>query len=222
MIRVLVADDQALVRGGLRAILESEADIEVAGEAADGHEALAFVRDHAVDVVLMDVQMPGMDGVEATTRITASRKDLRVLILTTFDNNEHLYNATLAGASGFLLKTTAPADLIHAVRVVAGGEALLDRTLTRRLLNEFMQRPPDVRNSTRLAELTARELEVLRLIGHGLSNAELAEHLVISHATAKTHVSNILAKTGASDRVKAVVLAYETGLVRPGESLGDS
>jgi len=219
VIRVLIVDDQALVRGGFRAILQSEADIEVVGEAGDGREAVDLAARLEPDVVLMDVRMPGMDGIEGTRRLLRRAGRARVLILTTFDHDEYLYEAMRAGASGFLLKTVPPEELVHAVRVVAGGHALLDPVLVRRLLDEFTRRPPAGVQPQALAGLTPREAEVLQLVAQGLSNAEIAARLVISQATAKTHVANILAKTGARDRVAAVVLAYESGLVRPGDSV---
>ena len=219
MIRVLIADDQALVRGGFRVILESEPDLEVVGEAANGDEAAEAAAALEPDVVLMDIRMPGMDGIEATRRVLAAERPPRVLVLTTFDHDEYLYEAVRAGASGFLLKNVSPAHLVHAVRTVAAGEALLDPALTRKLLDDFARRPaPGARAPERLQELTDRELSVLRLVARGLSNTEIAGDLFLSAATVKTHVSNILAKLDLHDRVQAAVLAYETGLVRPGET----
>ena len=219
MIRVLIADDQALVRGGFRVILESEPDLEVVGEAANGDEAAKAAAALEPDVVLMDIRMPGMDGIEATRRVLAAERPPRVLVLTTFDHDEYLYEAVRAGASGFLLKNVSPAHLVHAVRTVAAGEALLDPALTRKLLDDFARRPaPGARAPERLQELTDRELSVLRLVARGLSNTEIAGDLFLSAATVKTHVSNILAKLDLHDRVQAAVLAYETGLVRPGET----
>jgi DNA-binding NarL/FixJ family response regulator len=219
MIRVLIADDQALVRGGFRVILESEDGIEVVAEAEDGAEAVRLAGALHPDVVLMDIRMPGMDGIAATTRLLANSEDRpRVLILTTFDHDEYLYEAIRAGASGFLLKNVSPSHLVHAVRTVATGDALLDPALTRKLLDEFTRRPaPGARAPERLAELTDRELDVLRLLARGLSNTEIAQELIIGAATVKTHVSNLLAKLNLHDRVQAVVLAYETGLVKPGD-----
>jgi DNA-binding NarL/FixJ family response regulator len=215
MIRVLVVDDQALVRGGFRMILDAQPDFEVVGEAADGGEALTCARECCPDVVLMDVRMPGMDGIEATAQLSRE-SDAKVLMLTTFDLDEHVYDAIRAGASGFLLKDVPPAELAHAVRVVAAGETLLAPAITRRLVEEFVRRPPPGRRPDRLSELTERELEVLTLVAGGLSNAEIADRLVVSDATVKTHVTRILGKLGLRDRVQAVVLAYETGVVTPG------
>jgi DNA-binding NarL/FixJ family response regulator len=213
--RVLVVDDQALVRGGFTMILESEPDITVVGEAADGVEAVRVVAEQSPDVVLMDVRMPRMDGIEATRRITASGR-ARVLVLTTFDLDEYVYDAVVAGASGFLLKDVRPRDLAHAVRSVAAGDSLVAPTVTRRLLEEFVRRPPAGRRADRLSALTEREVEVLGLMARGWSNAQLAAHLVLSETTVKTHVTRILTKLGVRDRVQAVVVAYETGLVVPG------
>jgi DNA-binding NarL/FixJ family response regulator len=212
-IRVLLADDQELMRTGFRLILNAEADIEVVGEAADGTQAVHAARRLEPDVVLMDVRMPHMDGIAATRKLGPDGP--RVLILTTFDLDEYVYDALRAGASGFLLKD-APADqLIAAIRVVASGEALLAPTVTRRLIAEFVRRPEPA-SVPALEELTARELEVLKLLARGLSNAEVARELVVSDATVKTHVKRVLSKLGLRDRVQAVVLAYETGLVQPG------
>jgi DNA-binding NarL/FixJ family response regulator len=217
-IRVLVCDDQALVRSGFRLVLEARDDIEVVGEAADGREAIALARRDDPDVILMDVRMPNLDGVEATRRLVAAGARARVLILTTFDLDEYVYEAIRAGASGFLLKDVQPAQLVDAIRVVAAGEALLAPTVTRRLLDRFAatlppaeQRPPPA-----LATLNECELEVLKLLAGGLSNAELAERLFLSETTVKSHISSVLKKLGLRDRVQAVVLAYEAGLVRPG------
>ena len=223
MIRVLIADDQTLVRGGFRSILDHEDDIEVVGEAADGAEAIELAATLAPDVVLMDIRMPTMNGIESTRRLLQRTSgEPRVLMLTTFDHDEYLYEATRAGASGFLLKNVSPSDLIHSVRVVAAGNALLDPAMTRRLLEAFVRRPPPgARAPVELAELTDRELGVLKLIARGLSNSQIAEYLVIGEATVKTHVSNILNKLRLRDRVHAVVLAYESGLITPGESGSD-
>jgi DNA-binding NarL/FixJ family response regulator len=210
-----VVDDQALVRGGFAMILEAEPDITVVGEAMDGVEAVRLVAEEAPDVVLMDVRMPRMDGIEATRRITSAGR-ARVLVLTTFDLDEYVYDAVLAGASGFLLKDVRPRDLAHAVRSVAAGDSLVAPTVTRRLLEEFVRRPPAGRRADRLAALTEREVEVLGLMARGWSNAQLAAHLVLSETTVKTHVTRILTKLGVRDRVQAVVVAYETGLVVPG------
>jgi DNA-binding NarL/FixJ family response regulator len=216
MIRVLLVDDQALVRSGFRLILETREDLEVVGEAQDGLEAVALGRSLRPDVILMDVRMPNLDGVEATRRLTALGSPARVLILTTFDLDEYVYEAIRAGASGFLLKDVQPAQLVEAVRVVAAGEALLAPTVTRRLLDHFAgQLPGNSKPPPELARLTERELEVLKLMAEGLSNAELADQLFLSETTVKTHVSSVLRKLELRDRVQAVVLAYRAGLVRP-------
>lgn len=219
VIRVLVADDQALVRGGFRAILETQADIDVVGEASNGAEAVALARELVPDVVLMDIRMPEVDGIAATRELLSHRgsEAIRVLVLTTFDLDEHVVDAFRAGASGFLLKDLHPDELAGAVRSVARGDALLAPALTRRLIEERLarQRPDDPPD---LGGLTGREREVLGLVAQGLSNAEIAAELFLSHATVKTHVARILAKTGARDRVQAVVLAYESGLAQPGQT----
>ena len=217
-IRVAVADDQALVRSGFLALLRSEADIDVVGEAADGHEAVQVARASRPDVFLMDIRMPAMDGLEATRVITAdpTLAGVRVLILTTFDLDAYVHEALCAGASGFILKDTMPGDLLAAVRVVAGGEALLAPSITRRLIEDFVSRTINPVDDDRLDQLTAREREVLAAVARGLSNSELAEQLYMSHATAKTHVSHLLTKFGARDRAQLVVAAYETGLVQRG------
>jgi DNA-binding NarL/FixJ family response regulator len=216
VIRVLLADDQTLVRTGFRAILSAESDIEVVGEAADGREAIEQAALRQVDVVLMDIRMPGTDGIEATRRIVGTGP--RVLILTTFDVDELVYAALREGASGFLLKD-APADqLLTAIRVVAKGDALLDPAITRRLIADFAQRPPHRDRPAELTELTDRELEVLRLVARGLSNAEIGKALFVGEATVKTHMSRILRKLDLRDRVQAVVFAYECGLVAAGTS----
>ena len=214
-IRVLLADDQALVRSGFRMILEARDDLEVVGEAEDGARAVALARELDPDVILMDVRMPVVDGVEATRRLAAAGSRARVLILTTFDLDEYVYEGIRAGASGFLLKDVTPAQLADAVRIVAAGEALLAPTVTRRLLDRFAQTLPQERTPVSLEGLTARELEILRLLASGLSNAEIAGQLVVSEATVKTHVSSVLRKLGVRDRVQAVVLAYDAGLVQP-------
>jgi DNA-binding NarL/FixJ family response regulator len=219
VIRVLVADDQTLVRAGFRVLVESAPDLEVVGEAGDGVEAVELARRELPDVVLMDIRMPRMDGLEATRRIVAldRAEGVRVLVLTTFDLDEYVYEALRAGASGFLLKDTPPAALLAAIRVVAAGDALLAPGVTRRLIAEFARRPePSAVTPAALAALTDREREVLALVARGLSNAEIAELLVVSGATAKTHVSRVLAKLHARDRAQLVMLAYETGLVTPG------
>jgi DNA-binding NarL/FixJ family response regulator len=215
-IRVLVADDQALVRNGFRLILETRDDLEVVGEAEDGLEATTLTRKLDPDVVLMDVRMPKVDGIEATRRIVASGGRARILVLTTFDLDEYVYAAIRAGASGFLLKDVRPRDLIDAVRLVADGNALLGPSVTRRLLDRFAESPPNGGpDVAAVAGLTAREREILRLLAGGLSNAELARHLYLSETTVKTHVSSILRKLGVRDRVQAVIAAYDAGLVRP-------
>jgi len=219
-IRVLIADDQSLVRAGFRMILETEPDLEVVGEAADGEEAVEVSRRERPDVVLMDVRMPNVDGLEATRRILdGATEGPRVLILTTFDLDEYVYEALRAGASGFLLKDTPPEELVSAIRVVARGDALLSPTITRRVIAEFVRRPPDSvrRPPPELDELTSREREVLLEVARGLSNAEIAKALWVSETTVKTHVARILMKLRLRDRVQAVVFAYETGLVQPGD-----
>ena len=216
MIRVVVADDQELVRGGFRAILETEDDIEVVADSANGLEALEQARELAPDVVLMDVRMPKLDGIEATRRLQQLTSPPRVLMLTTFDLDEYVYAALKAGASGFLLKDVPRDELVAGVRTVSRGEALLAPAITRRLIEGFVRRPPpNVAMPPELAALSARELEVLRLVGRGLSNAEIAETLFVSPATVKTHVAHILQKLSLRDRVQAVVLAYECGLMQP-------
>jgi DNA-binding NarL/FixJ family response regulator len=218
VIRVLLADDQALVRGGFRALLDSEDDIEVAGEAADGDEAVEQALALNPDVVLMDIRMPGTDGLEATRRIGADDRlgDVKIVILTTFDLDEYVFEALRVGASGFLVKDTEPAELLHAVRVVAAGDALLSPGVTRRLVAEFAQRSRQPHAATELDVLTEREREIVALVGEGLSNDEIAARLVVSPATAKTHVSRAMIKLGVRDRAQLVVVAYQTGLVRPG------
>ena len=215
MILTLVVDDEALIRGGFAMILGSGLGIEVCGEAADGQQAIVACRELSPDVVLMDIRMPVMDGVEATRRITRSPGP-RVLMLTTFDHDAYLHDAIRAGASGFLLKDVRPAELIHAVTTIAAGDALLAPAITRRLIEEFVQRPAPGQRPAELDALTTREIEVLQQIARGLSNAEIAKELTVSETTVRTHVTRILSKLGLRDRVQAVVLAYETGLVIPG------
>ncbi len=219
MISVLIADDEALVRGGFRAMLASQPDIEVLGEAGDGEQAVALAHELRPDVVLMDVRMPKLDGLEATRRLLApsAGRVPRVLVLTTFDRNVFVYEALKAGASGFLLKDSPPERLAEAIRVVAAGEALLAPAITRRLIEEHVRGPrPGQAVPSELEELTEREAEVLRLVARGASNAEIAERLYLSQATVKTHVAAVLTKLGVRDRTQAVVRAYETGFVRPG------
>ncbi|HET6868340.1 MAG TPA: response regulator transcription factor [Solirubrobacteraceae bacterium] len=218
-ITVLLADDQAMVRAGFRMILESQPDIEVVAEAANGEQATSATRRLRPDVVMMDIQMPGSDGLAATRRITSDTEHhSRVIILTTFERDEYVFEALHAGASGFLLKNAPPEQLIDAVRVVASGDALLAPSVTRRIIEQFARHPvdPDVRE--RLESLTQREREVLVMLARGNSNSELAAELFVSEGTVKTHVSSLLAKLGVRDRVQAVVLAYESGLVTPGHS----
>jgi DNA-binding NarL/FixJ family response regulator len=221
MIRVALVDDQELVRAGFRTLIESADDLDVVGEAADGEEAVRLVREHRPDVVLMDVRMPRVDGIEATKRIhdVPGADNVRVLVLTTFDLDEYVHAALRSGASGFLLKDASPAELLNAIRVVHEGDALLAPSITRRLIEDFARRAPLDKPSARVLDaLTERELEVLALVARGLSNAEIADELVVSRATAKTHVSRVLTKLGARDRAQLVVIAYETGLVSPGSA----
>jgi DNA-binding NarL/FixJ family response regulator len=213
---VLIADDQALVRAGFRMILEAHDDIEVVGEAGDGSEAIEMARTHAPDVVLMDVRMPRLDGIAATRAIVGERPTTRVLVLTTFDLDDYVYDAITAGASGFLLKDVGRDDLVAAVRVIASGEALLAPTVTRRLLADFVRsRPGPSLDTGALTSLTARESDTLGLLAQGLSNAQIAAKLVVSEHTVKTHVSNVFLKLALRDRVHAVIYAYEHGVVRP-------
>jgi DNA-binding NarL/FixJ family response regulator len=218
-VRVLIADDQALVRTGFRMILGEEPSLSVIGEASDGLEAVEMALGLKPDVVLMDIRMPGIDGIEATRRILEKALDppVRILVLTTFDLNEYVYDALRAGASGFLLKDVPAEQLIAGVHLVASGEALLAPTVTRRLIEEFARRAPAPEPPDAFGELTARELEVFGLVARGMSNAEIAESLVVSEATVKTHVARVLMKLHLRDRIQAVVLAYETGIITPGE-----
>jgi DNA-binding NarL/FixJ family response regulator len=216
VIHILIADDQELVRTGFRVVLDAEPDFEVVGEAVDGHAALEAAKTLKPHVVLMDIRMPNLDGIEATRRIAATDGSPRVLILTTFDLDDYVYEALRAGASGFLLKDARAADLCHAVRTVAAGDALFSPTITRRLIESYTRRPPAKAHPAQLVELTPRELEVLRLVARGLSNGEIARQLVVGDATVKTHVARIFSKLDLHDRAQAVVLAYESGLVQPG------
>jgi DNA-binding NarL/FixJ family response regulator len=218
VIRVLIADDQALVRAGFRALLDAQSDIEVVGEAADGTEAVRIAVETTPDVVLMDIRMPGLDGLEATRRIAAEPRcaTVRVVILTTFELDEYVFEALRVGASGFLVKDTEPVDLLRGVRAVAAGDGLLSPSVTRRLIAEFATRSRQPVAPTSLDALTDREREVMALVAEGLSNEDIAARLFVSPATAKTHVSRAMIKLGARDRAQLVVLAYEAGLVRPG------
>jgi DNA-binding NarL/FixJ family response regulator len=216
MIRVLLADDQELVRSGFRLILELADGIEVAGEAADGREAVQLAKELQPDVILMDVLMPELDGIEATRRLQQAGVEARVLVLTTFDLDEYVYGAMRAGASGFLLKDAPREQLVTAVRTVARGEALLAPAITQRLIERFVSRPTLEESAPALSELSPRELEVLRLVARGLSNAEIAAELIVGEATVKTHVANVLRKLNLRDRVQAVIFAYESGLVERG------
>jgi DNA-binding NarL/FixJ family response regulator len=216
MINVLIADDQAMVRSGLRLILESEADIAVVGEAENGHEAIRLAKRERPDVVLMDVRMPVLDGLEATRQITEALADTRVIVLTTFDLDEYVYGALRAGAAGFLLKDADGDQLVEAVRIIAAGEGIIAPSITSRLIAEFASRPQTTNRATVLDDLTEREIDVLRLVAKAMSNSEIAEELFVSETTVKTHVSHILTKLQLRDRVQAVVVAYESGLTTPG------
>lgn len=221
MIRVIIADDESLIREGFRMILGSRGDFEVVGEASDGAEAIELAHLHRPEVVLMDVRMPHLDGIEATVRIVAAKLPTRVLMLTTFNRDQYVYEAMRAGASGFMLKTAPTARLIESIRLVAAGEALLAPEITRRLIEDFVRRPaPDADQDVDLARLTQREREVLQEIARGRSNGEIAAALFLSEATVKTYVTRILAKLGLRDRAQAVVFAYEAGLVQPGSTTG--
>jgi len=215
-VRVLLVDDDDLMRAGLRSVLSSDGTIEVVGEAGDGREALARIREHRPDLVLMDIRMPDLDGISATREVLASSPDLKVVVLTTFEQDDYIFDSLNAGASGFLLKRTKPEELIAAIHTVAEGDALLSPSVTRRVVDRMAVQPVPVSAGRRLDQLTPRELEVLELVAQGLSNREIAETFVIEESTVKTHVKRILMKLGLRDRVQAVILAYETGLVRPG------
>jgi DNA-binding NarL/FixJ family response regulator len=217
-VRVVLVDDQALIRTGFKMILETEDDIDVVGEASDGEQAISIARSVRPDVVLMDVQMPTMDGLEATGRIARDANiPSRVVILTTFERDDYVFEALRAGASGFLLKNSPPEELVHAVRVVASGDALLAPSVTRKVIEGFIRRPARRSNDVELGRLTERETEILRLLATGKSNSELATHLFVGEGTIKTHVSNLLTKLGLRDRMQAVIFAYESGLIEPGQ-----
>jgi DNA-binding NarL/FixJ family response regulator len=216
MINVLIADDQAMVRSGLRLILESEADIAVVGEAENGEEAIRLAKRERPDVVLMDVRMPVLDGLEATRQITETLEDTRVIVLTTFDLDDYVYGALRAGAAGFLLKDADGDQLVEAVRIIAAGDGIIAPSITSRLIAEFASRPHTTTRATGLDDLTEREVDVLRLVAKAMSNSEIAEELFVSETTVKTHVSHILTKLQLRDRVQAVVVAYESGLITPG------
>ncbi|GAB3887967.1 response regulator [Microbispora bryophytorum] len=220
MIRVLLVDDQALIRAGFKALLDAEDGVEVVGEAGDGSQGLALAERHVPDIALVDIQMPVMDGIETTRRIAADPRlaATRVVILTNYGLDRYVFDALRAGASGFLLKDTEPVELLHAIRVAARGDALLSPAVTRTLISEYVSRPPDAVPTAALAELTNREREVVALVAHGLTNEEIAAHMVISPFTAKTHVSRAMTKLGARDRAQLVVFAYESGLVIPRNS----
>ena len=215
-VRVLLVDDDDLMRAGLRSVLSSDDTIEVAGEAGDGGEALGRVRETKPHVVLMDIRMPGVDGISATREVLAGSPDVKVVMLTTFEDDDYIFDALSAGASGFLLKRTKPEDLISAIHAVADGDSLLSPSVTRRVIDRMATQPVAGLSGARLEKLTPREREVLELIGRGLSNREIAESFVIEESTVKTHVKRILTKLELRDRVQAVILAYETGLIRPG------
>jgi DNA-binding NarL/FixJ family response regulator len=217
-VRVVLVDDQALIRTGFKMILESEDDIEVVGEASDGEQAISMTRSVRPDVVLMDVQMPTMDGLEATGRIVRDANiPSRIVILTTFERDDYVFEALRAGASGFLLKNAPSEELVHAVRVVAAGDALLAPSVTRKVIEGFIRRPAHRSNEVELRRLTERETEILKLLATGKSNSELAAHLFVGEGTIKTHVSSVLTKLGIRDRMQAVIFAYESGLIEPGQ-----
>ena len=217
-VRVVLVDDQALIRTGFKMILETEDDIEVVGEASDGEQAISMTRSVRPDVVLMDVQMPTMDGLEATGRIVQDASiPSRIVILTTFERDDYIFEALRAGASGFLLKNAPSEELVHAVRVVAAGDALLAPSVTRKVIEGFIRRPAQHRNEGELRRLTERETEILQLLATGKSNSELAAHLFVGEGTIKTHVSSVLTKLGLRDRMQAVIFAYESGLIEPGQ-----
>jgi DNA-binding NarL/FixJ family response regulator len=219
-VRVVLADDQALIRTGFKMILETEDDIEVVGEASDGEQAISMTRSVRPDVVLMDVQMPTMDGLEATGRIVRDANiPSRIVILTTFERDDYVFEALRAGASGFLLKNAPSEELVHAVRVVAAGDALLAPSVTRKVIEGFVRRPSTRSNEVELDRLTERETEILELLATGKSNSELAAHLFVGEGTIKTHVSSVLTKLGLRDRMQAVIFAYESGLIEPGQHL---
>jgi DNA-binding NarL/FixJ family response regulator len=217
MIRVLLADDQALIRSGIRALLDAEDDIEVVAEAADGKQAVALAARHRPDIALVDIQMPAVDGIEATRQIVTDERlaEVRVVILTNFGLDEYIFRALRAGAAGFLLKDTQPAELLQALRIVMQGDSLLSPAVTRRLISEFVARPPDAVAAAGMERLTNREREVVAMVAHGLSNDEIAAAMVLSPTTAKTHVSRAMVKLGARDRAQLVVFAYQAGLVSP-------
>jgi DNA-binding NarL/FixJ family response regulator len=220
VIRILLADDQALIRSGIRALLDAEDDIEVVAEAADGGQALTLAAQHRPDIALVDIQMPVVDGIEATRQIVTDERlaEVRVVILTNFGLDEYIFRALRAGASGFLLKDTQPADLLQALRIVMRGDSLLSPAVTRRLISEFVARPPDAVAAAGMERLTNREREVVAMVAHGLSNDEIAAAMVLSPTTAKTHVSRAMVKLGARDRAQLVVFAYQAGLVSPREA----